>query len=84
MHDEVCIYDGSSTSRATEKREKASEDDSLRGVARDVLTGSVARSLAAKARLLERLLTGDERVLATELREALALLPDVQPERAVA
>ena len=74
MHDEAYIYDGTSELRATEKREKTDDDDSPRGVSPDVLTWAVARSLAAKARLLERLLTGDERVLATELREELEAL----------
>lgn len=37
----------------------------------DLQRGRSLAGLAAKARLLERLLTGDERLIATELREAL-------------
>lgn len=60
------IYEGSSRPTEPQKREKTDHVDAGRG--RSLV------ALAGKARILERLLAGDERELATEIREGLEML----------
>jgi hypothetical protein len=62
----AAFVEGNAPFCSPEQREATSRNDSPR-------SGELIR-LAAKARLLERLLVGDERVLATEIRTELEAL----------